>query len=149
MAAHHRRLAALAVAPQVGLDVQAAALEHDTRTITGTELPPVLTAETVGERALSWPPLRAALGDLVRRWELLAERAPDDLRRTRAGQVHSLLQELLAAVDAENQALAAGRDWRLLRPQVDQLGIEDRHGWILPARPAQGMRTTQRSTTCR
>ena len=31
-----------------------------------------------------------------------------------------LLQELVAAVDAENQALAAGRDWRLLRPRVDQ-----------------------------
>jgi hypothetical protein len=30
------------------------------------------------------------------------------------------LQELLAAVDAENQAPAADRDWRLLRPRVDQ-----------------------------
>jgi hypothetical protein len=58
----------------------------------------------------------------VRRWELLAERAPDDQRRTRSGQVRSLLQELVAAVDAENQALAAGRDWRLLRPRVDQAG---------------------------
>jgi hypothetical protein len=58
----------------------------------------------------------------MRRWELLAERAPDDQRRTRSGQVRSLLLELVAAVDAENQALAAGRDWRLLRPQVDQAG---------------------------
>jgi hypothetical protein len=101
-------------------DAQAAALEQDTRTITGTQLPPVLTAETAGERALSWPPLRAELVDLMRRWDLLAERAPDDQRRKRTGQVRSLLQELVAAVDAENQALAAGRDWRLLRPQVDQ-----------------------------
>jgi hypothetical protein len=103
-------------------DSKATALEHDTRTATSTQLPSVLTAETAGERALSWPPLRAALSDLVRRWELLAKRAPDDRRRTRAGQVRSLLQELVAAVDAENQALAAGRDWRLLRPQLDQAG---------------------------
>ena len=105
-----------------GWDAQAAALEHDTRTTTSTQLPSVLTAETAGQRALSWPPLRAALSDLVGRWDLLAERAPDDRRRTRSGQVRSLLQELVAAVDAENQALAAGRDWRLLRPRVDQAG---------------------------
>ena len=101
---------------------KAAALEADTRATTSTQLPAVLTAETAGERALSWPPLRAALSDLVRRWELLAERAPDDRSRTRSGQVRGLLQELVAAVDAENQALATGRDWRLLRPRVDQAG---------------------------
>ena len=101
-------------------DAQAAALEDDTRTAIGTQLPPVLTAETAGERALSWPPLRAALADLMGRWDLLAERAPDDQRRNRAGQVRNLLQELVAAMDAENQALATGRDWRLLRPRVDQ-----------------------------
>jgi hypothetical protein len=103
-------------------DAQADALEHDTRTTTGTQLASVLTAETAGQRALSWPPLRAALSDLGGRWELLAGRAPDDRRRTRSGQIRSLLQELVTAVDAENQALAAGRDWRLLRPQVDQAG---------------------------
>jgi hypothetical protein len=101
-------------------DAQAAALETDTGTVTGTQLPPVLTAEDAGQRALSWPPLRATLVDLMRRWELLAEGAPDDQRRNRTGQVRNLLQELVAAVDAENQALATGRDWRLLRPRVDQ-----------------------------
>jgi len=101
-------------------DAQADALEADTRTTTGTELPSVLTAVTAGQRALSWPPLRAALADLIHRWDLLAERAPDDRRRTRSGQIRNLLQDLLAAVDAENQALAAERDWRLLRPRVDQ-----------------------------
>jgi hypothetical protein len=103
-------------------DAQAAALEADTSTATGTQLPPVLTAEDAGQRALSWPPLRAALSDLMRRWDLLAERAPDDQRRNRTGQIRNLLQELVAAVDAENQALATGRDWRLLRSQVDQAG---------------------------
>jgi hypothetical protein len=103
-------------------DAEAAALETDTRTTTGTQLPSVLTAETTGQRALSWPPLRAGLLDLIGRWDLLAEHAPDDHRRNRSGQIRSLLQELVAAVDAENQALAAGRDWRLLRPRVDEAG---------------------------
>ena len=103
-------------------DAEAAALEEDTRTTTSTRLPPVLTAETAEQRALSWPPLRAALMDLIGRWELLAGRASDDRRRNRAGQIRSLLQELVAAVDAENEALATGRDWRLLRPRVDEAG---------------------------
>jgi hypothetical protein len=101
-------------------DAQAAALETDTRTTTSTQLSSVLTAEDAGQRALSWPPLRTALVDLIRRWDLLIERAPDDQRRNRSIQVRSLLQELVAAVDAENEALATGRDWRLLRPRVDQ-----------------------------
>jgi hypothetical protein len=101
-------------------DTQAAALEADVGTATRIQLPSVLTAEDAGQRALSWPPVRATLVDLMRRWDLLAERAPDDQRRNRTGQVRNLLQELIAAVDAENQALATGRDWRLLRPRVDQ-----------------------------
>jgi hypothetical protein len=100
-------------------DAQATALEDATHT-TSTRLPSVLTAEDAGQRALSWPPLRAELVELMRRWALLAERAPDDQRRNRSGQVRSLLQELVAAVDSENEALATGRDWRLLRPRVDQ-----------------------------
>jgi hypothetical protein len=103
-------------------DAESAALERDTRAATGTQLPQVLTAETAGQRALSWPPLRAGLVELVGRWDQLAERAPDDGRRTRSGQIRSLLQELVAAVDAENEAMAAGRDWRLLRPRVDEAG---------------------------
>ena len=101
-------------------DAEAAALEAEIGTATGTQLPSVLTAEDSGQRALSWPPVRATLVDLMRRLDLLAERAPDDQRRNRTGQVRNLLQELVAAVEAENQALATGRDWRLLRPRVDQ-----------------------------
>jgi len=111
-------------------DAQAAALEHDTHTTTGTQLPPVLTAEDAGQRALSWPPLRAALVELLRRWDLLAERAPDDQRQQRSGQVRNLLQELIAAVDAENQALATGRDWRLLRPRVDHACGSFQRCWL-------------------
>jgi cbb3-type cytochrome oxidase subunit 3 len=101
-------------------DAQAAALEQDIRTAVGVRLPPVLTAEDSGQRALSWPPLRAALVELMRRGDVLAERASDDQRRNRTGQVRNLLQELVAAVESENDALATGRDWRLLRPRVDQ-----------------------------
>ena len=103
-------------------DAEAAALETDTRTTISTQLASVLTAETTGQRALSWPPLPAGLLDLIGCWDLLAERAPDDHRGNRSGQIRSLLQELVAAVDAENEALATGRDWRLLRPRVD-------HAW--------------------
>jgi hypothetical protein len=103
-------------------DAEADALKDDTRTTTSTRLPSVLTAETAGQRALSWPPLRTALVDLMRRWDLLAERAPDDRRRNWSGQIRGLLQELVAAVDAENEALATGRDWTLLRPRVDEIG---------------------------
>jgi hypothetical protein len=117
-------------------DDESAAVERDTRTSTGTQLPPVLTAEDAGQRALSWPPLRAELVELMRRWDLLGERAPDDQRRSRAGQVHGLLQELVAAVDAENQALATGRDWRLLRPRVDQ--AEQALSAVLAGVPRQG-----------
>jgi hypothetical protein len=62
------------------------------------------------------------LMDLIGRWDLLVGRASDDRRRNRSVQIRSLLQELVAAVDAENEALAAGRDWRLLRPRVDEVG---------------------------
>jgi hypothetical protein len=103
-------------------DAEAAELERNTRSATSTQLATVLTAETAGQRALSWPPLRAELIDLARRWDLLAGRASDERRRNRAAQIRGLLQELVAAVDAENEALATGRDWRLLRPRVDQAG---------------------------
>jgi hypothetical protein len=124
-------LAGLVVAFIVGLvvwrsrrnsawDAEASALEADTRTATATRLPPVLTAETAGQRGLSWPPLRADLMDLVRRWNLLAERASGEWRKNRSRQIRSLLEDLIAAVDAENEALATGRDWTLLRPRVNE-----------------------------
>jgi hypothetical protein len=100
-------------------DAEATALETETRTTMSTQLPPVLVAETPEQRALTWPQVRAGLIDLARHWDLLAERASDDGRRNRSAQIRGLLQELVAAVDAENQALAGGRDWRLLRPRVD------------------------------
>jgi cell division septation protein DedD len=95
------------------------ALAADSRAVVGARVPAVLAATTATDRALSWPPVRADLSDLAARWGLLAERAPDEEQRRRSGQVGLLLQDLVAAVDAENEALATGRDWSLLRPRVD------------------------------
>ena len=122
-------------------DTDARALETETRTLTGTHLPPVLTAQTPGQRALSWPPVRAGLVDLTRRWELLADRASDDPRRNRSLQIRSLLQDLVAAMDAENDALATGRDWRLLRHRVDEVG--QALSATLAGVPAQGAQGAQ------
>ncbi len=101
-------------------DVDAGALALDTQAATGTRLPSMLTATTAAQRALSWPPLRAALVDLVQRWDALTDRAPDDSRKGRSIQIAGLLREVTAAVDAENEALATGRDWMLLRPRLDE-----------------------------
>ena len=96
------------------------ALEAETRTAIATRLPPVLTASTAGQRGLAWPPVRAILVDLVNRWNGLAERAPDETRTNWSLQISGLLQDLIAALDAENEALALGRDWTLLRPRVSE-----------------------------
>jgi hypothetical protein len=100
-------------------DAAAAALASDTRAAVGTRLPPVLAAVAAAQRALSWTPLRADLIDLVRRWSLLAENAPGERARDWSRRVGSLLQEAVAAMDAENEALATGGEWRLLRPRLD------------------------------
>jgi hypothetical protein len=100
-------------------DAEAGTLEAETRTLTATRLPLVLTATNAGQRALTWPPVRASLVDLIGRWNALTERASGETRRNWSLQIDGLLQELVAAVDAENDALALGQDWTLLRPRVN------------------------------
>lgn len=100
-------------------DAGAAALAADTRGVTAARLPPLLTAETAVQRGLTWPALRSDLIEVSRRWETLAGRAPDEDRRAWCARVGGALRELVAAVDTENEALAGGRDWRLLRPRVN------------------------------
>jgi hypothetical protein len=102
-------------------DTEARALESETRTVTETRLPPVLSTTTTSRRGLAWPPVRAALVDLVTRWNALTERASGEGRRNWSLRISGLLQELTAAVDAENEALAVGRDPMLLRPRVNQV----------------------------
>jgi hypothetical protein len=101
-------------------DAESRALESETRTLTAIRLPPVLSTATTGQRGLAWPPVRAALGDLVNRWNALSARASGDGRRDWSLRISGLIQDLIAAVDAENEALAVGRDWRLARPRVNQ-----------------------------
>jgi hypothetical protein len=101
-------------------DAEARALESETRIVTGTRLPPVLTTTATGQRGLAWPPVRTALTDLMSRWNALTERASGETRRDWSLRISGLLQELIAAVDAENEALAVGRDWMMFRPRVAQ-----------------------------
>jgi hypothetical protein len=101
-------------------DTEARALEAETRTVIETRLGAVLTATTAAQRGLVWPPVRSLLIDLVNRWTGLTERSAGEPRRNWSLQISGVLQRLIAAVDAENEALAAGRDWTLLRPRVSQ-----------------------------
>jgi hypothetical protein len=101
---------------------RAGILAADTRAVVGTRVPAVLATVTTAQRALSWPPVRADLVELVDRWALLPESAPGEQRADWSRQVWGLLQELIAAVDAENAALAAGQQWRQLRARVDDAG---------------------------
>jgi hypothetical protein len=66
--------------------------------------------------------VRADLADLVRRWGLLSQSAPGEQRADWSRQVWGLLEELVTAVDAENEALATERPWRPLRQRVDEAG---------------------------
>ncbi|MEU7901616.1 hypothetical protein [Actinoplanes sp. NPDC049118] len=99
----------------------AEALAADTRALVGVRLPSILATTTAADRALSWPPVRADLADLAARWGLHAGNAPGEEQRRRSGLVSVQLRDLIAGVDAENEALATGREWQLLRPRVDDI----------------------------
>jgi hypothetical protein len=99
-------------------DTETRALESETRATITTRLPPVLSTTTASRRGLAWPPVRIALDDLLTRWTALIERPPGEERRNWALRISGLLQELIAAVDSENEALATGNDWTLVRPRV-------------------------------
>jgi len=101
-------------------DAEARGLEGETRTVTATRLPLVLTATSTEQRGLAWPPVRDNLIDLVNRWDALTLRARDEPQRNRSSMISGLLQDLVAAVDAENEALAYDNNWMLLRPRVSQ-----------------------------
>ncbi|OJF12684.1 hypothetical protein BG844_19305 [Couchioplanes caeruleus subsp. caeruleus] len=114
-------------------DAEARALAQETRALTGTRLPPVLTTTTAAQRDLAWLPVRAGLTELAGRWNALIERAATEPRRNWSLGLSGLLQDLVAAVDAENEALTFGRDWMLLRPQVNH--VEQALAAVLAGRP--------------
>ncbi|MEV6300569.1 hypothetical protein AB0M02_14275 [Actinoplanes sp. NPDC051861] len=102
-------------------DAEASTLTSETRNVIGVRLPPVLTAPTAGDRGLAWPPVRDDLLDLSGRWGSLAARSVDDAQQATATGAAIMLRDLVTAFDAENEALAAGRDWRMLRPKVNSI----------------------------
>ncbi|WP_436533146.1 hypothetical protein [Actinoplanes sp. HUAS TT8] len=104
-----------------GWDAEARGLAGETRTVLGVRLPPILTTAAAAQRGLAWPPVRDDLTSLEARWAALLETTPDGERQAYASQVAGILRDLVNAVDAENEALAAGRDWRLLRPRLDAI----------------------------
>ncbi|WP_433291848.1 hypothetical protein ACQP2F_26465 [Actinoplanes sp. CA-030573] len=91
------------------------------RDLIATRLPQVLSTREPAARALAWPTVRAELTEMAARWVALAGRAADDFHRDSAGQLSIMAQDLVTAVDAENEALATGRDWHQLSPRVDQI----------------------------
>ncbi|MCA2211500.1 hypothetical protein [Jidongwangia harbinensis] len=114
-------------------DTEARALESETRTVTAVRLPPVLSTSAAARRGLAWPPVRADLTDVQGRWNSLTERASGDARRNWSLQLSGRLAELIAAVDAESEEMAAGRNWMLLRPRVNR--AEHALAAVLAGRP--------------
>ncbi|GIF21884.1 hypothetical protein BJ973_002211 [Actinoplanes tereljensis] len=100
---------------------EAVTLAAGTRTVTATRLPPVLAARGAEQWAVLWVPVRADLTELAARWALLAGGTGDEYRRMSAGQISTMLQDLVAAVDAENQALGTGQDPRPWRYRIEQI----------------------------
>ncbi|GAA4976241.1 hypothetical protein [Actinoplanes utahensis] len=102
-------------------ETRQATLTAQTRTVIEGRLPSVLTARGDTERAVNWPPVRADLTGLVVSWGELAGETSDPARQALATGVAALLRDLVEAVDVENQAVAAGYDWRPLRPAVEEI----------------------------
>jgi hypothetical protein len=118
-----------------GWDTEAVTLVGHTDA-TVAQLPSVLTTTTAEQRALTWPPLRAGFVELMNRWELLATRTNDDQRQVWALQIRGMIQDLVGAVDAEDEAMAFDYDWRLLRPRT--AAAEQALSSTLAARPSAG-----------
>jgi hypothetical protein len=100
-------------------DGEARGLAGETRTVLGVRLPPILTTVDPVQRSLAWPPVRDDLTSLAARWAALLETAPDGERQAYASRLSGIIRDLVDAADAENEAIAAGRDWRMLRPRLD------------------------------
>ena len=94
-------------------------LASDTRLAVTVQLPQLLAQVNAQVRDLSWTPLEAQLATLIERWKAVTATAPDDQGRRRSEEIDRLLNDLIVAVRAENDALVRGMDWTLLRPRID------------------------------
>jgi hypothetical protein len=103
-------------------DSEAATLAAETRMLTESRVLSVLSMRESDRRALAWPPVRDDLSNLSVRWGTLGgQPSIDGARQAKANGLSTLLRDLAVAVDAENEALASGREWELLRPQIEQI----------------------------
>ncbi|MEV0900545.1 hypothetical protein [Actinoplanes sp. NPDC049802] len=102
-------------------DAEAGTLAAETRMVTEARLAPVLASTDPVQRANIWPRVRGDLAALIAGWGRLSTQPSDAARQARATGLAVLLRDLVAAVDAENEALASGREWRVLRPQVEDI----------------------------
>jgi hypothetical protein len=102
-----------------GWRAESSALADETRTFLDVRVVPVLARRATAEREVSWPPVRDGIAGLVARWAGLSTRAPETAGQASAAQVAGLLQDLVAAVEAESDARATGSDWGPPRAEVD------------------------------
>jgi hypothetical protein len=102
-------------------DAEAATLAAETRMLTESRVLSILAMRGPDRRALAWPPVRDDLTSLSVRWGALGGQSVDGARQAKANGLSTLLRDLAVAVDAENEAVATGREWQLLRPQIELL----------------------------
>jgi hypothetical protein len=102
-------------------DAEAATLSAETRMLTESRVLSILAMREPDRRALAWPPVRDDLTSLSVRWGALGGQSVDGARQAKANGLSTLLRDLAVAVDAENEAVATGREWQLLRPQIELL----------------------------
>jgi hypothetical protein len=102
-------------------DAEAATLAAETRMLTESRVLSILAMREPDRRALAWPPVRDDLTSLSVRWGALGGQSVDGARQAKATGLSTLLRDLAVAVDAENEAVATGREWQLLRPQIELL----------------------------
>jgi hypothetical protein len=102
-------------------DAEAATLAAETRMLTESRVLSILAMREPDRRALAWPPVRDDLTSLSVRWGALGGQSVDGARQAKANGLSTLLRDLAVAVDAENEAVATGREWQLLRPQIELL----------------------------
>jgi hypothetical protein len=102
-----------------GWRAESAALADETRTFLDTRVVPVLARRATAERDAGWPPIRDGLAGLEARWAALSTRAPETAGQAAAAEPAGLIQDLVTAVEAENDARATGSDWGPARAEVD------------------------------
>jgi hypothetical protein len=99
-------------------EAEAGSLTAETTRLIGRRLSALLVAGSAGQRSRAWPTLRTELVVVTARWSVLHHQAVGYDRQAHSARICGLLAHLLAAVDAENQAMVSHEDWTVLRPRL-------------------------------